>query len=138
MPANVGEKRSGLPRRWSSPCPTPNRRPLTSRCGRQISGPQRSQVTTYTVNINATAPWVDLSPWEVAAGDTITAVIDPAFLGNVQTYRWQVDNGPENTVIPNADRSGQFTYTPTDPGTHTLAVHATHAMAASRGPLCPP
>jgi len=90
-------------------------------------------VTTKLVNINYTEPRVNLSAWEVPAGTTITAVINPVFLGDVQTYVWQIDDGPENTVIPNADDSAQFTYTPTVPGEYVLKVHATYPNGGFSG-----
>lgn len=88
---------------------------------------RRSQVNANLVYINDTAPWVYLSAWEVAVGETITATIDPVFLGDVMTYRWRVDDGPEHTITPDADDTAQFTYVPTEPGTHTLVVYATYA-----------
>lgn len=94
---------------------------------------QRSQVNDDLVYINATEPWVTFDAQEVAVGQPVNAVIDPVFLGDVETYRWRADDGPEQVIVPAEDGSAQFTYVPTEPGWHTVTVYATYANGGVSG-----
>ena len=60
------------------------------------------------MQINSAEPWVDLSAWEVAVDETVTAVINPVFLGDVETCHSRVDDGPEQVVVPEADDSARL------------------------------
>lgn len=94
---------------------------------------QRSQVNRHMVYINNEVPRVRLNAREVALGEQLTATINPVFLGDVISYRWRIDDGPEHTVEPNADDTAQFTFTPTEPGDHRLILHATYANGGISG-----
>ena len=94
---------------------------------------QRSQVNDQQVDINDADPWVTFDAREVPVGEPVNAVIDPIFLGDVETYRWRVDDGPEQVIVPAADDSAQFTYVPAEPGWHTITVYATYANGGVSG-----
>ncbi|GAB1510512.1 hypothetical protein [Actinophytocola sp. KF-1] len=94
---------------------------------------QRSQTYDELVHINDAEPWIDLSAWHVAVGETVTAVVDPVFLGDVATYVWRVDGGPEQVVVPEADDSARFTYVPAEAGDHLIEVWATYANGGFSG-----
>jgi hypothetical protein len=94
---------------------------------------QRSQVNVETVYLNGTEPFLYFSAVDVAVGEPVTVTVDPVFLGDVQTYRWRVDDGQEHEVVPDEDGGARFTYTPTAPGDQMFRLYATYPNGGVSG-----